>query len=201
VSGPPFCSLRFILDLGGGLDSSSGKPGGQCLVALSPTFLKVVESPPQNTQEFTVTNEEEDRYKRALAQIENMRKQTAVAVSRAREQGEENIACLLLDAIDDFARATNSLKQKGIRKKDAIRGIDMALGHLIHKLLEIGIQAVPAEGMPFDPQTMEAVAEVPSAEIPHHHVAGQVRQGYTRKGKLLRPAQVAVAISPEMVDA
>lgn len=143
-----------------------------------------------------MTPEEEDRYKRSLATIENMRKQGAVAVARAREQGEENVACLIMDAIDDFQRATDSLKQKGVRKRQAIQGIDMALGHLMHRLMEIGISHVQTQGQQFDPRTMEAVADIPSTELPHNQVAGQIKAGYQRKGRLLRPAQVAVTINP-----
>jgi len=144
-----------------------------------------------------MNREEEDRYKRALATIENMRKQTAVAVSRARDQGEERVAVLLMDAIDDFQRATDSLRQDCVRKVQAIHGIDMAIEALLRSMLGIGIQAIYAQGEKFDPSTMEAVAQVPSSSIPPNHVTGQIRLGYLRKGKLLRPAQVAVSVNAE----
>lgn len=136
----------------------------------------------------------DNKYKESLKTMENMRRRGEIAIAKARDQGEERVALLLMDAIDDFQRATDALKKPGVRKQAAIRGIDMALGHLIHKLFEIGIEAVPARGRAFDPSTMEAVAKVPSQDVPHNHVAGQLKAGYVRKGKLLRAAQVEVAV-------
>jgi molecular chaperone GrpE len=49
-------------------------------------------------------------------------------------------------------------------------------------------------GAPFDPERHEAVARVPAAGRPDMTVVDETSRGYLMHGRVLRPAQVTVAM-------
>ena len=78
-----------------------------------------------------------------------------------------------------------------------VQGIALIAARLHALLAQHALVAIPALGQPFDPQQHDAVAHQPSdqpsaADAPPT-VTAIVRAGYTRHGRVLRPAQVQVA--------
>jgi molecular chaperone GrpE len=56
-----------------------------------------------------------------------------------------------------------------------------------------GLEAIDAEGKPFDPTVHEALTTVPAETAEEDNTVAQVYQkGYRYKGVLLRPARVVV---------
>jgi molecular chaperone GrpE len=73
---------------------------------------------------------------------------------------------------------------------------------LIHKqfndaLAKLGLQAVEAVGQTFDPHLHEAVTIEPTDEHEENTVIEEFQRGYRLGDKLLRPAKVKVASSPD----
>jgi molecular chaperone GrpE len=64
-------------------------------------------------------------------------------------------------------------------------------------LEKFGLTAFTSVGQPFDPERHEAVARVPSADLPDMTVAGETARGYLLHGRVLRPAMVTVAVGPD----
>jgi molecular chaperone GrpE len=58
------------------------------------------------------------------------------------------------------------------------------------------VQAIDAEGQPFDPNLHEAITHMPSDTVPEGHVVAQTRRGYKLGDKLLRAAQAVVSSGP-----
>ena len=56
-----------------------------------------------------------------------------------------------------------------------------------------GVERVPTVGHQFDPSLHEAVAVVPREGAEENTVVEEVRPGFIRDGRLLRPAGVVVA--------
>lgn len=145
------------------------------------------------------SEETEEKLLRALAEIENMRKRKAKEVEQARDQGEAYVAHAFLEVIDDFERAFNAMKNtKGrMGKKQILGGLQLVFDKFGKVLEKLELEGFDAEGKKFQAELMEAIAETPTRALPPGTVAGQVRKGYKRRGNLLRPAQVAVAVEPK----
>ncbi len=144
-------------------------------------------------------DELQDKYKRALAELDNLRKRKAKEVEQARDQGEARVATAFLDTADSFRRAINAIattKGKNARQQ-VIDGFTQVFAQFEHTLKVLEIQGFHSEGQKFTAELMEAIAQVPSKTLPPGTVAAEVSQGFTRRGKLLRAAQVAVAIAEE----
>jgi molecular chaperone GrpE len=56
-----------------------------------------------------------------------------------------------------------------------------------------GVERIRAQGQLFDPRLHEAAAAVPSPGTPEGTILEVIRPGFTRQGRLLRPATVVVA--------
>ncbi len=56
-----------------------------------------------------------------------------------------------------------------------------------------GLEAVPGEGAPFDPEVHEAIMREPSSDVPDGTVLQEFRRGFRMGEKLLRPAMVKVS--------
>ena len=60
-----------------------------------------------------------------------------------------------------------------------------------------GLTVVDPLGEPFNPEFHEAMATQPTADQPDGTVLAVVQKGYLLNGRLLRPARVLVARSPD----
>ena len=133
----------------------------------------------------------EDRFKRALADLDNYRKRSARELERlVSERGD---AALLewLEVVDGVERA---LRQKPANPLyDGLRAV---LDHMDSILARQGVRRIGERGEPFDPTRHEAVEVRETDEAPDRTVVEVFRSGYARGDRILRPAQVAVARAP-----
>ena len=73
-------------------------------------------------------------------------------------------------------------------------GLEFVRERLLGVLEAEGITAIPAQGLPFDPQIHLAVEiSQPGPDTPAGSIAAVIRQGYQLGGRVVRPAEVAVA--------
>jgi molecular chaperone GrpE len=121
------------------------------------------------------------------AEFENYKKQVVRRQTEHLERAAESIVTNLLPVLDagDNARAHGSQEAAG-------------LGGLLYDTLRKegleGLESQPGDG--FDPTLHDAVAHEPAdeddAEQEGSVIAEVLREGYTWKGRLLRPAMVRV---------
>ena len=141
-----------------------------------------------------------DKYLRAMADNENMRKRHRAELEQAREQGAASTLLDMLPIVDDLQRG-NAFAQAA-RGRGSLGKIREGFGRVAAKaqqtLRTIGVEEFTTEKQAFDPRRMEAVARTTTPTIEPGKVAGEVSRGYTRKGKLLRAAKVVVATEPEI---
>jgi molecular chaperone GrpE len=137
-------------------------------------------------------NELKDKYLRALADIENVRK-------RMRQQNEETVRLQresllrdLLPVVDNLERAVEAARS-GSNRQAITEGVEMVLRSLHDLLRTHGVTAITAVGQPFDPQVHEAVDHVPSEEHPPNTVVSEFHRGYVIGERMLRPARVSVS--------
>jgi len=135
----------------------------------------------------------EDRFKRAMADLDNYRKRSARELERlVAERGD---AALLewLEVVDGVERA---LRQKPANPLyDGLRAV---LDQMDSILARQGVRRFGEPGEPFDPNRHEAVEVRETDEAPDRTVVEVYRSGYARGDHILRPAQVAVARAPRV---
>lgn len=132
-----------------------------------------------------------DRYLRAVAELENVRKRATRDVENARKYALERFGKELLGVRDTLemglAAAENATVESLIEGKNAI------LKLLTTTMQQFGIEEVDPAGEPFDPELHEAISVQPSDDVEPGSVVTVVQKGYTLNGRLLRPAMVIVA--------
>ncbi len=136
----------------------------------------------------------EDRYKRALADLENYRKRSARELERRVQEARESLIRDWLEAVDSVERALRM--EPGGHCAEGLR----AVLHQMEGVLERqGTHRIGAVGDRFDPERHEAVAVQPSADVPDRTVIAVERSGFAVGDHVIRPAQVVVARTPEHV--
>jgi molecular chaperone GrpE len=133
-----------------------------------------------------------DRHLRLAAEFDNYRKRVererADNIARAQAQVLER----LLEPLDDLARIADF--DPATTASGALHeGAEMVEKKFLRVMEALGVEAIDAEGKPFDPTIHEALTTVPTDDPAEDNTVAQVFQkGYRLKGVLLRPARVVV---------
>lgn len=135
----------------------------------------------------------EDRWRRALAEADNLRKryERESAQQRARERAQ--VAAAWLPVLDHLDLALAHATANPTAIIEGVRGVrDQALA----VLAGLGFPRRDDVGTTFDPARHEAVAATPAHQVPAGTVLEVVRPGYGERERQLRPAGVVVAAAP-----
>jgi molecular chaperone GrpE len=152
-------------------------------------------------------DETKDQLRRALADLDNLRKRCAREVIEERAAARAETAAQWLPVVDNLERALESIDVDGRGNRESIdvggRGaVDM--GPVVEGVRAVRDQAVSVlESMgyrrhaevrvPFDPYVHEAVGVTHDVDAEPGTVVQVVRPGYGEGQRQLRPAAVVVA--------
>ena len=132
-----------------------------------------------------------DRWMRKAAEFDNYRRR----IERERkEQSDQAVVDLLQDLlliVDDFDRAMTV--DAGESAEAYRRGIELIQTKLYDLLKKLNVRPIDALGADFDPKIHQAVIQESSPGHRDGEVIGELRKGYMRGDRLLRPAMVKVA--------
>ena len=131
-----------------------------------------------------------ERYMRAAAETENVRKRATRDVENAHKFALERFGKELLAVRDTLEMG---LAADGASIESLLEGSNATLKLLGATMERFGIVQVDPEGEPFDPEFHEAISMQPSEDVEPGSVVTVVQKGYTLNGRLLRPAMVIVA--------
>ena len=131
-----------------------------------------------------------ERYVRAVAETENVRKRATRDVENAHKFALERFGKELLSVRDTLEMG---IAADGASVESLIEGSNATLKLLGTTMERFGIVEVFPEGEPFDPEFHEAISMQPSDDVEPGSVVTVVQKGYTLNGRLLRPAMVIVA--------
>ncbi|MBL47610.1 MAG: nucleotide exchange factor GrpE [Roseibacillus sp.] len=139
-----------------------------------------------------------ERAIRSAADLENYRKRTEREKAEARRYSNQVLLEELLPVVDNFQMGL----QAAAADKDSMiyRGMEMVKKQLDDFLAGQGVEEVAAEGEQFDPSLHEAVSQEECGGSDEGAVLRVIRRGYRMHDRLLRPANVVVAKSPEEVS-
>lgn len=138
----------------------------------------------------------QDRYLRAVAEFDNARKRAAREREELIRSANESLIRELLPVLDNFDRALQAAKGDP-GAAGVVKGIDLIQRELLRVLEKFGVTPFVSVGAPFDPARHEAVARVPADGRPELTVVAETARGYQMNGRVIRPALVTVAMSPE----
>ncbi len=151
-------------------DDGDAKAGGRDPGAELVARLTALESELEKAREEGRQNQE--RWQRERADLENLKKRTARERAVAHAQG-------------------------GGHGQPLVEGVALVLKSLRDVLERHGVTRIEAKGTPFDPAQHQAMAHVESAEHEPNSVIEEHQPGYRLQERLLRPALVSVAKAPD----
>ncbi len=136
-----------------------------------------------------------DRFMRALAEAENIRKRGERDRREAEQYGGSKLARDLLPVYDNLRRALDAATEDQRAVASAlIEGIELTLKELVKTLTRHGVTPiVPETGDVFDPQMHQAMFEAAVPGTKAGTIIQVMTEGFLLHDRLLRPAQVGVS--------
>jgi molecular chaperone GrpE len=123
--------------------------------------------------------------RRLQADFENYRKRMLREQTALAERANARLIERLLPVVDNFERV--------IAHGEGGPGVELVFKELKSVLTSEGLEEIPAEGEPFDPNVHEAVEATEATGIDGPVCTKVYRTGYRLRSKVLRPAMVAVS--------
>lgn len=139
-----------------------------------------------------------ERFMRALADAENIRKRGERDRREAEQYGGSKLARDMLPVFDNMKRALDAIPEDQVDvNKGLIEGIELTMRELLNVFSKHGIEpVVPEVGDAFDPQQHEAMFEAPVPGTKAGDIIQVMTEGFMLHDRLLRPAQVGVSSTP-----
>lgn len=132
----------------------------------------------------------EDRLRRALADVENLRKRHARELHRVRAAEANRVAAAWLPVLDNLDLA---LSHADADPSAIIEGVRALRDQALDVLAGLGFPRHDEVGVPFDPLQHEVVNVVNDSEAEPGTVVRVLRPGYGSAERQLRPGAVTVA--------
>jgi molecular chaperone GrpE len=134
-----------------------------------------------------------DRYLRAAADLENLRKRQRREIDDAKLESKGRVLKEMLPVVDNLERAIeHATNQAGTNP--IVEGVQLVLRQFLTAFERLDVTPIEANGQPFDPNLHEAISQQ-ECEAPPGTVVQVLQRGYKSGDRLLRPALVVVAKS------
>ena len=133
--------------------------------------------------------EAKDTLLRTMAEYDNFRKRSAREQAASYSSGMAYAIEKLLPVLDTLEMAANAPTGDENYKK----GVVMTLDKCAEVFKAMGVEEIPALGLPFDPAVHAAVMQQPGGDAESGTVLQVFQKGYRLDGKVIRCASVIVA--------
>ncbi len=164
---------------------------------------EVTQENPEETQEEAVkpdSSEQEtslqkqidelnDKLLRTLAEYDNYRKRSIKEKDAIYPQAKADTVEKFLPIIDNFERAMQTECADEAFKK----GMDMIFQSFLKTMSELSVEAIGAEGEPFNPDLHNAVMHIEDESLGENVIAQVLQKGYKIGDRVVRYAMVTVA--------
>lgn len=132
----------------------------------------------------------EDRWRRAMAELDNQRKRYERQFEQVRRAERDQVTTAWLPLVDHLELALQHAQADPASIVAGVRAVhDQALGVLV----ALGYRRLDQVGARFDPTVHEAAQVVVDPDSEPNTIVSVLRPGYAADGGLLRPAVVTVA--------
>jgi len=138
-----------------------------------------------------------DQLLRRQAEFENYRKRVERERGEVYQRGRDDVLLQFLPVVDNFERALSSLEESEGDAEALRHGVELIHKQFKDALSKLGLEPVEALGQTFDPHVHEAVTTEATDRHKENTVIEEFQRGYKIGDRLLRPAKVKVASSPD----
>ena len=145
----------------------------------------------------------QDRFLRKAAEFENYRKRADKEKIDLTALAKSSVLSEFLPIADACERALKSIgesKSTSSAMEQFREGVELLYKQRFDTLSRVGVVPMEVEGKRFDPHMHEAFSREETLERDEDTIVRELRRGYLFKDKLLRPAQVVVAVRPKAND-
>ena len=144
----------------------------------------------QDSQDLQSKYDElKDQYVRAFADFENTKKRLEREKYQSLEYANERFGIDLLPVLDTLQKALESAQ--AAEQQAIVQGLELTLESFYKALGKHGIEHIAAD-REFDPNLHECLMQVPDPAKQNGQIAQVLQNGYTYKGRVLRPAMVSI---------
>ncbi|MCY4032325.1 MAG: nucleotide exchange factor GrpE [Hyphomicrobiales bacterium] len=155
-----------------------------------------VEEPEESKAEPSpeeIISDLEDKWKRALAELHNVRRRSEEERRNAMSYGISSFARDMLSVCDNLGRALDAARRESGESSELLEGIGAIERELLDVMTRHGVRRMEPLGEKFDPNYHEAVFEAGETSGDFDEVVEVVQSGYMIGERLLRPARVGIA--------
>jgi molecular chaperone GrpE len=131
----------------------------------------------------------EDKFKRALADFQNLEKKTKSEIENKVNSFVDKFILDFLDIYDDFTRAKEAYSHYNVDTK----GLDSILKNMNSLLRKYNISSIDALGEIFDPKLHEAISTIEDNTLQENTITKELRKGYISHKRVIRPTLVEIS--------
>lgn len=138
-------------------------------------------------------DEAKDKWLRAEAEMENVRRRAKNEVADLRKYQSLGVIRDSLSPIDNLRLAVDAAQKSG-NVEELVKGIEMVLNQFDSVFNIHGAKLIECEeGQAFDPNMHEAITQVPSADHEPMTIMMVAQRGYVMGDRVIRPSKVVVS--------
>lgn len=134
----------------------------------------------------------EEKYKRLLAECENIRQRNEKETGKYFDIGAKDVLLKLLPVVDNFERALATVSEED-KERPFEAGMEKIYRGFLTYLESVGVTPMNCEGKQFDPTFHNAVMHVEDESLGENVILEEMQKGYMYKDQVLRYSMVKVA--------
>lgn len=151
--------------------------------------LSVEEQKNLLSQEKEKTMEYELKFKRALADLQNLDRKTKSDIKSGINTKIDQFMIEFLQIYDDFVRAKEAFSKNNVN----VEGLDSILKNMDSLLLKNNVSTIDAIGEIFDPKLHEAISIIEDLSLEENTITKELRKGYISHNRVIRPTLVEIS--------
>ncbi len=136
-----------------------------------------------------------DLLRRTQADFVNYRRRMSLEQAEGRIAAQIALLSRLLPVLDDLGRALGAVPPE-LAMHPWVQGLLLVERRLTTQLDQLGVRQIGTPGEPFDPRWHEAITTETRADVPEGTILRVALPGYVMGERVIRPAQVSVAVTP-----
>src|SRR5258707_13751828 len=149
----------------------------------------------QLTTEQQKVRECQDLLLRAQADFVNYRRRMSQEQVEGRSAAQSALLSQILPVLDDLERALEAAPPE-LATHPWAQGLSLVARRLTTLLNQLGVRQIGTPGESFDPRWHEAITTEARADVPEGTILRVALPGYVMGERVIRPAQVSVAVTP-----
>lgn len=163
-------------------DSDNAKESDESEITVD-ELKSMLEEQRQKAKEF------EDKYKRALADFQNLERKTQSDIENGVNSKIDKFMLNFLSIYDDFVRAKDAFANANVDTK----GLEFILNNMDSLLKKFDVTPIDALGEVFDPKLHEAISVKQDPQLDDDTITKEIRKGYISHNRVIRPTLVEIS--------